>query len=85
MRSVLSSRRFILLMSVVLMLTVSALGVFAQTPVALAIDTNEIFTQTNFWIDIFIPVLAIGFGIAIAITLITFVGKSIVNGIRGSV
>lgn len=52
---------------------------FAQTPVPIVIDTNEIFTQTNNWIDVFLPIVAIGAGISIALAILTFIVKQIVS------
>ena len=57
---------------------------FAQTPVPITVDTNSIITQSNQWSTTFTPVLAIGFGISIALALITLVGTSIVNAIRNA-
>jgi hypothetical protein len=57
----------------------SALPTFAQTPVPIVIDTNEIFTQTNNWIDVFLPIVAIGAGISIALAILTFIVKQIVS------
>lgn len=56
---------------------------FAQTPVPIVIDTNAIFTQTNSWITIFAPILAIGLGISIALAILTFVGNQILKAFRG--
>jgi hypothetical protein len=56
-----------------------ALPTFAQTPVPIVIDTNEIFTQTNNWIDVFLPIVAIGAGISIALAILTFIVKQIVS------
>jgi hypothetical protein len=55
------------------------LPTFAQTPVPIVIDTNEIFTQTNNWIDVFLPIVAIGAGISIALAILTFIVKQIVS------
>ena len=52
---------------------------FAQTPVPITVDTNEIFTQTNNWIDVFLPIVAIGAGISIAIAILTFIVRQIVS------
>ena len=67
-----------LYLSVVASIILAANPVFAQTPVAITVDTNEIFTQTNNWIDVFLPIVAIGAGISIAIAILTFIVKQIV-------
>ena len=56
---------------------------YAQTPVPIVIDTNEIFTQTNIWIDVFIPIMAIGIGIAVALAILTFIGNQILRAFKG--
>ena len=68
--------RYFMLAAVVLALAVPT---FAQTPVPIVVDTNQIFTQTNTWIAVFAPILAIGIGISIALALLTFIGQQIVK------
>lgn len=41
--------------------------------------SNQFFEQSNFWIDVFVPVIAIGLGIAIAVALLTFIGRTILE------
>jgi hypothetical protein len=65
------------------LLFVLAVPAFAQTPVPIVIDTNEIFTQTNIWIDVFIPIMAIGIGIAVALAILKFIGGEILKAFRG--
>lgn len=54
----------------------------AQTPVPLVVPTNEIFTQTNTWMEVFAPVVAIGVGIAIALAILGFIGNEILKAFR---
>jgi hypothetical protein len=67
---------YFVLIVAVLAFSVSA---FAQTPVPLEIPTNDIFTQTNIWMGVFAPIVAIGIGIAVALAILTFIGKQIIN------
>ncbi len=62
-----------------ILLLIAAIPAFAQTPVPIVIDTNEIFTQTNNWIDVFLPIVAIGAGISIALAILTFIVRQIVQ------
>lgn len=63
---------------------------FAQTntpvpPTAtpgLTIPTDVIFSETNFWIDIFAPIAAIGIGIGIALAVLGYIGNVIRNAFR---
>jgi hypothetical protein len=68
----------------------STVTAFAQTntpapptavpTVGIAFDqtiTNTFFEQSNFWMDVFAPIIAIGIGIAIALAILTFIGKQI--------
>jgi hypothetical protein len=55
---------------------------FAQTPVPLVVPTNEIFTQTNTWMGVFAPVVAIGVGIAVALAILGFIGNEILKAFR---
>jgi hypothetical protein len=54
---------------------------FAQSTIDF--DSGALITQINTWIPVFLPILAIGLGIAVAIALIERVGSSILKGIRG--
>ena len=76
-------RRLIVLAVAVMMMVVMVAPAFAQTPVPIVVDTNEIFTQTNSWIDVFTPIVAIGVGIAIALAILTFIGNQILKAFRG--
>ena len=69
----------------VLIVAVFALSVavFAQTPVPIVVDTNQIFSSVNSWIVTFVPIVAIGLGIAIALAILTFIGKQILNAFQG--
>lgn len=49
------------------------------TPEPLYIPTSEIFQQTNNWITVFAPIVAIGAGISIALAILNFVVKQIVK------
>ena len=69
-------------MLAVFMLLMAATS-FAQTPVPIVVDTNQIFTSANTWIDVFIPIMSIGLGIGIAIAILTFIGKEILKAFRG--
>lgn len=44
--------------------------------------TNTFFQQSNFWMDLFAPIIAIGIGIAIALAILTFIGKQILDAFR---
>lgn len=57
-------------------------AVFAQTPVPIEVDTNALFSSANDWIAIFTPIVAIGVGIAIALAILSFIGKQIVDAFR---
>ncbi len=70
--------KYILLVAVVL--SISALS-FAQ--VAITVDTDAIFTEVNTWISTFLPIVAIGIGISVALAILTFIGKQIVSAFRG--
>jgi len=62
------------------MLFALSMPVFAQdTPVPLDIPINPIFTQTNIWMDVFAPIVAIGIGIAVALAILGFIGKQIIT------
>lgn len=76
--SIFTWRNIVLFLMVALALALTVPS-FAQTPVPIVIDTNEIFTQTNNWIDVFLPIVAIGAGISIALAILTFIVKQIVS------
>lgn len=67
-----------LLIAAVAIVMVSAVSL-AQTAVPLVVPTNEIFTQTNSWLQTFAPVVAIGVGIAVALAILRFIGKQIID------
>lgn len=73
------TRRNILLFLVMALAFTFVMPMMAQTPVPIEIDTNAIFTQTNNWIDVFLPIVAIGAGISIALAILTFIVKQIVS------
>lgn len=52
------------------------------TMIGITVDANAFFTATNTWMGTFAPVLAIGIGIAIALAILTFVGKQILMAFR---
>lgn len=41
--------------------------------------TNQFFEQSNFWLETFGPIIAIGIGIGIAVAILTFIGKQILD------
>ncbi len=58
----------------------NAAGVRADTPTpypTLTIPIDSIFTSTNNWMVTFAPIAAIGIGIALAIKILGYVGKSL--------
>lgn len=75
------------------LLALSSVAAFAQTNtpvpptaipptatnVILTVPTNQFFTSANSWITQFAPVLAIGVGIAVALAILRFIGKQIVD------
>lgn len=71
-----------LMLVFVLAFSLSAVA-FAQTPVPITIDTNELFTSANTWIETFLPIMAIGIGISIALAILSFIGVQIVKAFRG--
>jgi len=66
----------------VVMLAPQFVTLAQETPVPLVIPTNQIFTQTNNWIQQFAPIAAIGIGAGIAIAILGFVGKTILSAFR---
>lgn len=77
----LGSKSFMYFMLIVAIFALS-IPTFAQTPVPLVVPTNEIFTQTNTWMEVFAPVVAIGVGIAIALAILGFIGNEILKAFR---
>lgn len=71
--------KYLVLVVILVMMTATS---FAQTQVPLEFDTNELFTQTNTWINTLWPVFAIGGAISIAGALITLVIGKIVQAFR---
>lgn len=71
---------YFVLIAAVFALSMPAL---AQTPVPISVDTNQIFTSVNSWIVTFVPIVAIGLGIAIALAILTFIGNQILKAFRG--
>lgn len=55
---------------------------FAQATPTIDIPTDVIFSETNFWIDVFAPIAAIGIGIGIAIAVLGYIGNIIRNAFR---
>ena len=88
MRLRLPTKHVIILSIVVMAVFLGTMAAFAQTntPVPTAtvtpgitVPTNEFFTSTNSWISTFAPILAIGIGIAVALGILRFIGKQIVD------
>lgn len=79
-------RKNILIAAIVMAMLVIAVPAFAQsaTPVPLNIPINEIFTQTNNWMTSLAPAVTPGVAIAIAMTLLLFVGGIIINAFKKS-
>ena len=55
---------------------------FAQST-TIEIPTDVIFSSVNSWIVVFAPIAAIGIGISVALGVLTYVGITILSGIRG--
>lgn len=88
MRRINLFRRNALIVAAFLVMSASAAFAQTDTPVPPTATpginfspaiSNQFFEQSNFWIDVFVPVIAIGIGIAIAIALLTFIGKQILG------
>lgn len=77
-------KRAAIVMMVMFVLAFAVAPAFAQTPVPIVVDTNQIFTQTNNWIVVFAPIVAIGVGISIALAILTFIGNQILKAFRGN-
>lgn len=65
---------------VVAIFVMGIMPTFAQSTIEF--NTDELITQSNSWITTFLPILAIPFGISIALALITLVGGLIVGALR---
>ena len=65
-------------------LLTAAAPVFATpTPVPnFQIPTTTIFNEANSWIQVFAPIAAIGIGISIAIAVLGYVGKLIIDAFK---
>ena len=75
-------RRLMVVAVIIALFALSAVPSFAQSTIDF--DVDALIDSANGWIDTFLPILSIGFGIAIAVALIERVGGSIIKGIRGS-
>ena len=75
------SSPFMRYMMFVLILMFATAPAFAQ--VTLDIPTDDIFTSINGWIVTFVPVVAIGIGIAAALAILRFVGNEIIKAFKG--
>jgi hypothetical protein len=80
-----------LLLIVAVLMALSAAAVSAQTavptevpPVSIEIDTDQLFTGTNNWINTFLPVFALTGGIAIALVLLSFVVRKVVDSFKSA-
>ncbi|MCU0463213.1 MAG: hypothetical protein MUF38_01445 [Anaerolineae bacterium] len=82
LKSRLKSNVFKVYIVALFIMSMSAVA-FAQTPVPIIVDTNQIFTSTNNWITTFIPIMSIGLGIGIALAILTFIGREILKAFRG--
>lgn len=77
-RGAVTSTKNRIAMLIAAMLAMTAVS-FAQTPVPLVVPTNDIFESVNTWLEVFAPIVAIGVGIAIALAILTFIGKQILQ------
>lgn len=77
-----SKAKFRALLVLLFLLSVS-MTALAQDPVTLDIPTDDIFTSINSWIVTFVPVVAIGIGIAAALAILGFVGNEIIKAFKG--
>jgi len=78
-RSVMGNKLMFAVM-IALMLTVPQMA-FAQSQ-TIEIDFTVLFGQINQWIVQFLPIMAIGIGIAVAIAIINFVGNRITDAFK---
>lgn len=60
------------ILTLIAALAMMSLVSFAQTPVPLEIDTNQLFSQANTWIANFLPIFAITIGITIALSVLGY-------------
>jgi hypothetical protein len=60
------------ILMIVAALAMMSMVSFAQTPVPLEIDTNQLFSQANTWIANFLPIFAITIGITIALSVLGY-------------
>jgi hypothetical protein len=74
--------RLSLALAVVAIMSVPAMA-FAQSD-TLSVDMGVLFTETNTWINILLPVFAIGGGIAIAAALLNMVINMVKKSINGA-
>ena len=78
-------RSVILSMMVAAMLVLSAVPAFAQEePPTIDIPLGTLFDSINNWVEVFLPILAIGGGIMIAIALLNLVINTIRRALGGS-
>ena len=49
------------------------------------IDMAPFFDSMNTWIPTFLPIFAVGVGIAAAAAIVRMVGSSIIDGIKGRI
>lgn len=68
---------------IIMMAMLLVMAVSVQAQVTLDIPTDDIFTSINSWIVTFVPVVAIGIGIAAALAILGFVGNEIIKAFRG--
>lgn len=68
---------------IILLVMLFVMAVATQAQVTLSIPTDDIFTSINSWIVTFVPVVAIGIGIAAALAILGFVGNEIIKAFRG--
>ncbi len=72
---------FVALVVSIMGIAYPALVTHASTTIT--IDTDVLFSAVNGWITTFLPIAAIGLGIAIALAVIAFVGDAILQGFKG--
>ncbi|MCU0463215.1 MAG: hypothetical protein MUF38_01455 [Anaerolineae bacterium] len=53
------------------------------TPVSLTLDTNGLFSQTNGWISVFVPLFALFVVVPVAVAILMFIGRAIIQALRG--
>ncbi len=85
-RKLRSNKKVLILAVMLAMLALNVTAAFAQdaTPIPIEVPTDEIFTQTNNWIAIFAPIVAIGAGISIALAVLNFIVSQIVRSFKNS-